>query len=236
MSRKKTMAVQNADEAGATPATADVSDETPRNEKLDQSGRPTADAPQNGDVAEEAPAAPNDPAAELGAKVESLEESLLRAKADYQNLLRRSTVERAEAIRYANAELIRSLLGVVDDLERSLAAAEQSDDAGSLKDGVRLAHENFMKTLRSHGLEPISALHEPFDPSIHNAMMQRPSPDDPPGTVVEEITRGYRLWDRVLRPAMVIVSKAEDAKEDPEQDVEETRASDGSDADADVRV
>jgi molecular chaperone GrpE len=161
---------------------------------------------EEGEVREHAE--PSDPIAELRAEVDSLKDSLLRAKADFQNLQRRSGIERAEAVRYANVELMRSLLGVLDDFERSLAAAGSSDEAKPVVDGVRLVYENLLKALRQHGLEPIEALHRPFDPHFHEAIMQQPSSEHPEGTVLEEAARGYKLRDRVIRPTKVIVSKS----------------------------
>lgn len=157
---------------------------------------------------------PSDSVEQLQAKVEALEDSLLRARADYQNLQRRSAIQRSEAIRYANADLMKSLLGVLDDFERSLTAAEASDDCRPVIDGVRLVYENLVKALRARGLEPLEALHRPFDPSVHEAMMQQPCEEHPPGTVVTEIAKGYRLWDRVLRPAKVAVSKTVEVEQE----------------------
>ncbi len=149
-----------------------------------------------------------DALARLRAKVAALEDSLLRAKADFQNLQRRSAVDRAEAVRYANTELMRSLLNVLDDFDRSLAAAERSESLQSVVDGVKLVHANLIKALNDHGLEAIEALHRPFDPNIHEAMLQRFCEDHEPGTVMEQVARGYRLRDRVVRPAKVIVAAA----------------------------
>ncbi len=143
----------------------------------------------------------------LRAKVEELEDRLLRAQADAQNLRRRSAVQQSAAVQFANSELLKSLLGVLDDFERSLAATETSDNLKAVVDGVRLVHQNLIQALRSQGLHTIDALHEPFDPNVHEAIMQQPSADYPAGTVVEEIAKGYRLHDRVLRPAKVVVSK-----------------------------
>ncbi|MBU0717809.1 MAG: nucleotide exchange factor GrpE [Planctomycetes bacterium] len=162
---------------------------------------------------------PEDTVESLQAKVAALEDALLRAKADYQNLQRRTTNERTEAVRYGNAELMRSLLSVADDLERSIAASDRSDNVSAVVDGIRLVHGNFLQALRNHGLEVIEALHRPFDPHVHEAMLQQPSDEHPDGTVIEEIARGYRLRDRVLRPPKVIVAKAvgeQAAKMDPE--------------------
>lgn len=148
-----------------------------------------------------------DPVAELRAKVDSLEDALLRAKADYQNFQRRAAVERADAVRYANADIMRSVLGVLDDFERSLEAANSSDNLEAVVAGIKLVYDNLVQALRAHGLEKIDALHQPFDPNVHEALLQQQVADHPPGTVVEQVARGYRLHDRVLRPAKVIVAK-----------------------------
>jgi len=146
---------------------------------------------------------------ELQARIDSLEDALLRAKADYQNFQRRATTERIDAVRYANAELMRSLLNVMDDFDRTLAA---SNDAtlDAIVAGVQMVYENLQKALADNGLEIIEAKGKSFDPAIHQALMQQPSDECAPGTVIEQVTRGYRLRDRVLRPARVVVAKAPD--------------------------
>jgi molecular chaperone GrpE len=152
--------------------------------------------------------------AELQAKVASLEEGLLRSRADFQNLQRRTASERSEAIRYANADIIRSLLNVVDDLERTVLAADQGQDFKAVGAGARLALENFMKALREHGVEPILAADQKFDPNIHNALMRQPSSQHPAGTVLQQVAKGFRLRDRVLRPASVVVSMGTEPTEE----------------------
>lgn len=156
---------------------------------------------------------PKDPVETPEVRIEQLEEKLARARAELQNAQRRHGVERAQAIRYANAEVMKSLLGVIDDFERSLAAAEDSDNLQAVVDGVRLVYDNLTKALRDHGLTLIPALHEPFDPEVHEAMLQQPSADFPSGTVLNEVAKGYRLHDRVVRPSKVIVSKEPDGEE-----------------------
>lgn len=146
--------------------------------------------------------------AALQERIAALEESLLRAKADFQNLQRRSTIERSEAIRFANTELMRALMPILDDLERALAAAEVGEDINPIAEGVRLVYTKFLKALGEHGLEQIDALGQPFDPEVHEALMRQPSHDLPPGMVVQEVAKGYRLRDRVIRPAKVIVTQA----------------------------
>ena len=152
----------------------------------------------------------------LRARVQELEDNLLRAKADYQNLLRRTAGERAEAVLYGNADLMKAFLGVADDFERALEAAKTSENHEAVVEGVRLVYENLMRALSVNGLEPIAALHQPFDPSVHEAMMRQPTDEHPPGVIVQEIAKGYRLRDRVVRPAKVVVAAAPaNEKDDP---------------------
>lgn len=130
----------------------------------------------------------------------------LRGKADAQNQVRRLQTDRDEAVRFAVAGLARSLLNVVDDLERTVQAAEESAEADSLAKGVRIVYDALLKVLADHHVERIEAPGQPFDPQCHEAITQQPSADMPPGMVLQEIQAGYRLHERVLRPARVIVS------------------------------
>jgi molecular chaperone GrpE len=140
-----------------------------------------------------------------------LKDALLRGKADFANLQRRAAAERAEAVRFANADLLKSLLSALDDFDRTIEAAESSDNLQSVVEGVELVHANLVKALQDNGLEEINALHEPFDPTVHEALLEQPTDEYAPGTVVEQVAKGYRLRDRVLRPAKVIVAKATEA-------------------------
>lgn len=142
----------------------------------------------------------------LPSRIDELENRLFRAKADFANLQRSSAFEREQAIRYANADLIRSLLNVVDDFERSLTIEAKSQDAVKLRDGVRLVYENMLKALRERGVEVIDPLHQPFDPTYHEALMRQPSADHPAGTVLTVLARGYRMGDRLLRAARVVIA------------------------------
>jgi molecular chaperone GrpE len=158
---------------------------------------------------------PADEVAELRARIEELNDRHLRAVAELRNFRRRADTENQEAVRYASADLIRALLPIMDDLERSLAAVPE-DESSALAEGVRLVHQNLVKVLQTHHVERIESQGQPFDPSLHEAMMQQPSDEHPPSTVIEEYQSGYKLWDRVLRHAKVIVSKqSEGAAEVP---------------------
>lgn len=156
----------------------------------------------------------------LQERISALTEQVARAQADYRNLERRLATERAETVRFANAELIRAILPVLDDFERSLVAARDTENVASLVDGERLIQANLLKVLTDHGLEQIEALHQPFDPHVHEALLQMPNEEHPPHTVLKEISSGYRLRERVLRPVKVVVSQATEppADADSEQD------------------
>jgi len=141
----------------------------------------------------------------------------LRVKAESQNQARRLQADRKEAVRYANADFARSLLTVVDDLERSLAAANQDADTAALAEGVRIVYDHLLKVLSDHHVEVIEAVGQPFDPTCHEALTQQPSADYPSGTVLQEAQKGYRLHERVLRPARVIVSCEPSQAEQPDE-------------------
>jgi molecular chaperone GrpE len=151
--------------------------------------------------------------AEASPKESDWREIALRARAELSNYQKRSEKDRADSIRYANAGILKSLLPVIDNLERVIqtaAAAEGSSQA--LRDGVKLTLDQFQKLLRDYQVETITAEGQPFDPQVHEAMMERPS-DHAERTVLQELAKGYRLHDRVLRPAKVIVSKPSGAAE-----------------------
>lgn len=169
-----------------------------------------AEAPEGQVPQAEAPedqAPPEDELTAARRKIEELTDKHLRAVAEHQNYVRRARAEHGEALRYAATDVIRSLLEVVDDFERTLAAVPQ-DDPSPLAKGVRLVYEKLIKALETHHVQRIESVGRPFDPSCHEAMMQQVTADQPAGTVLEEYQSGYRLWDRVVRPAKVVVAKA----------------------------
>lgn len=152
--------------------------------------------------------APESEADQLLADCQMWKERALRAVADYQNLQRRSQEEQAATARYALADFVKSLLPIIDDLERTLEAANEAADRQSLREGVQLIYENLMKLLQAHRVERIIAEGEPFDPACHESILAEPRDDKPDKTVIREVARGYRLADRVLRPSKVVISQA----------------------------
>jgi molecular chaperone GrpE len=129
-----------------------------------------------------------------------------RTRADFENYQKRFARDLAEERRYAQRPLAADLLPAIDNLERATAAAEQAGETGPLIQGVHLALSQFLDILRRHGVTRIDALHKPFDPHLHEAVVQQPTADRPPMTVLQVLEQGYLLHDRVLRPARVIVS------------------------------
>lgn len=127
----------------------------------------------------------------------------LRERAELENFKKRMQREKVEAVRFASEPLIRDLLPVVDNLERAIAH-EDADDK-SIRDGVRIVLESLLGILAAHGVQRIDAVGERFDPAKHQALAQRESEDEP-NRVLEQHQRGYRLHDRLLRPALVTVS------------------------------
>jgi molecular chaperone GrpE len=136
-----------------------------------------------------------------------------RAQADFINYKRRTEQERQDFNRFANANLILSLLPALDDLERALSSMPPSKPAKqSWAEGIRLVERKFKTILEGQGVTPIKALGEPFDPNFHEALRQDKGKE---GIVIEEFQKGYMLGDRVLRPAKVVVGNGEEAaKED----------------------
>jgi len=205
--------------SASTPTTKMKRDpEAPPETAPKPEGDPVPDteaAPATGESAATQDSAPHPAPAEetvetLKRRVAMLEESVLRAKADYQNIQRRAVIDKSEAIQFANADLMKSLVAVLDDFERSIQSADAGDDPAAVLQGIRLVYDNLRKGLSDHGLECIDAAYQPFDPHLHEAMMQQPCDDHAPGTVINEIAKGYKLRDRVIRPAKVVVSKAPD--------------------------
>lgn len=150
---------------------------------------------------------PEEELAALREEVAALRDKNLRLVAEGRNLHQRSEREKREGIKYAAAEFARDLLVVIDDVERALEAGEKAGEgAKPVADGVRIVYEHFLKILRDRGIEPVASVGETFDPDVHEAMLQQPSEEHEAGVVIQELARGYRMHERVLRPARVIVS------------------------------
>lgn len=153
----------------------------------------------------------------LSAKLEKAQEEakdihsrLLRVSAEFENYKKRSARETEAFRKYANESLLKALLPVVDNLERAIESFhENSGTEACIIEGVEMTHKEILKVLEKFGVEPIESVGKPFDPSFHEAAMRQPSADHPENTVIKEFHKGYMLHDRLLRPAMVVVSSKE---------------------------
>lgn len=169
---------------------------------------------------EAAVAAPEQPSVEDAlaasqAEVQKNWDLYLRARADLENYRKRSQREKEELSRFANENLLREILPVMDNLERALDHARQgAADNSGLVQGVEMTLSQFQRVLEKFGVTPITSLGTLFDPARHEALGQLESVDQAPNTVVQELQKGYLLNDRLLRPAMVMVAKAPPAAAD----------------------
>ena len=152
--------------------------------------------------------------AELQARATKADEHwdrLLRTAADLENFKKRAARERVEAAQSATAALVQKLLPILDHFEMAQSAAQnaQTPESGSaaLQDGIAMIRQQLKGILTEIGLEEVDANGKPFDPTLHEAVMQMETADAPEGQVVQQIRKGYKLRDRLLRPASVVVAK-----------------------------
>jgi molecular chaperone GrpE len=183
--------------------------------KHPKKGQPDAAVP-------EAPVSPEAAAAEVTSTVvgqlqQQLEEKTkenqenfdraLRFAAEMENLKKRLEREKAELLQFANENLIKELLPVVDNLELALEHGRQAETPASFLEGIELVLQGFLKALARFGVTPLVAVGQPFDPAYHNALMQEAAPEVPDSTVLKELQKGYMMHSRLLRPAMVVVAR-----------------------------
>jgi len=159
--------------------------------------------------------AQSDPLTAMTAERDALKDQLLRALADTENMRRRSEREAETARKYGHTQFARDLVGAIDNLARALASAPEDkssldESVQSLLTGIELSWTEIQSAIETHGVRQINPLGEKFDYNFHQAMFEVPTNDQPPGMVLEVVQHGYALHDRLLRPAMVGVSKAAD--------------------------
>jgi molecular chaperone GrpE len=142
------------------------------------------------------------------AEVARIRDQLLRTAADYDNFRKRSRREVADAERRGREDLLKDLLPVFDNLERAALHAETASDVKSLADGIGMVMRQFTDTLGRLGIERVVSVGAAFDPSQHEAIQQLETAEHPPGTIAAEVQAGYKLGDRLIRPALVVVAKA----------------------------
>lgn len=145
-------------------------------------------------------------ATELRDELAAARDRALRAQAELDNYRKRTRKEMEDERRYAQLPLLSDLLPVLDNVQRAIQAAEKSPDASGLLAGFKMVAQQLEGVLSRHHCTRIEALHQPFDPHLHAAIMQQPSSEHPANTVIQVAQDGYQLHDRVLRPSQVIVS------------------------------
>lgn len=150
-------------------------------------------------------AAPPDTAAQVA----ELEERVLRAQAELENFRKRARREYDDAQRYREIDVLRDLLPVLDNVLRAIEASEKTSDVETLRSGFRMTAQQIEKLLAAHGCQTIETDGAAFDPAVHDAIVQQAVPGVASGTVVGTASRGYKLHDRVVRPAQVIVAKGD---------------------------
>jgi molecular chaperone GrpE len=178
-----------------------VTDQNDSNSDADRS------APSNGEA--DAPSGQSSAGGSDTAQneVAKLRDQLLRTAADFDNYRKRTRREIADAERRSKEDLLREILPVFDNLERAALHAEAATDVQALADGLRLVMRQFADTLGKLSIERIATKGLAFDPTVHEAIQQVETSEVPPGAIASEIQAGYRLGDRVIRPALVVVAK-----------------------------
>jgi molecular chaperone GrpE len=145
---------------------------------------------------------------QLRDELATAKEAALRAHAEAQNARRRAEQDVEKARKFALERFSSDLLPVVDNLDRALEAASEAPESNAIAEGVDLTLRSFLEVLKKNGIEIVDPAGEPFDPQLHQAMTMVPNPDLEPNTVMDVMQKGYTLNGRLLRPAMVVVSKA----------------------------
>jgi len=145
----------------------------------------------------------------LQEKYDTLNNQYIRLAADFDNYRKRQEQEKEALLKYGAENTIKKMIEVLDNFERGLKAIETVEDCDKVKECYNLAYKNFTDVLTKAGLEAIKAEGEEFDPNFHEAVMQTPTSEKPEHTIIAELQKGYKLGDKVLRPALVNVATAE---------------------------
>jgi molecular chaperone GrpE len=176
------------------------------------------DENRRGDIPDAGADSAQDPEAQGSADLEALRaeaekgrqyyDQLLRATADFDNYRKRAVRERQDAVKFANETLLERLIPVLDNFDSALAATNASGASNqSLQTGINMILQQLKNALTEAGLEEIDASNKPFDPNWHEALSQQPSAEVPEGHVLQQLRKGYKLKERLLRPAGVVVAK-----------------------------
>ena len=144
---------------------------------------------------------------ELKGQLASERDRVLRLSAEFENYSKRKQRELDDFKKFANETVFRQLLTVVDNLERAISSTKENSDKGGILEGVKLTYKEILKLFETFNVKPVEAENQPFDPNFHQAVTQEETDDFPENTVSRVLQKGYVLHDRLIRPAMVVVSK-----------------------------
>lgn len=183
--------------------------ETKENQEVDDGATERPPPPEDGsEVSEEGPdTQEHDALAVLEAERDKLKDQLLRTAADFDNFRKRTRKDLELAEHKGKETAIRELLPVIDNLERAIDATKSADDVEAIRSGVEMVLKQFEDAAEKLGLERLESVGQHFDPSLHDAMQQMETDEHPPGTILNEFVSGYRLGEKLIRPAMVVVAR-----------------------------
>ncbi len=196
MSKKKKIHIKTDEEETETPESAEA-EETPIAEIVEEE-----EGPSELEQAQQ--------------EAKDLRDEMLRMRAETDNLRKRLQKEKQDSVQFANERLIKQLIPIFENLDRALKAPDTNVD--SLKEGVQLTSDQVLALFKKENVEPIQAVGEPFDPSVHEVLSQIESNDHDENTVIEEFSKGYRMNGRVLLPSRVVTAKKPVSKEPEDQD------------------
>ena len=146
---------------------------------------------------------------QLQGDLERFRDLALRSQADFENFRKRAAREKDDAVKYANASLLERLIPILDNFELGLSAARSSAEGSAILSGMEMVARQLNDFLAQHGVEPVIAEGQQFDPNLHEAVGHEPSAEVAEGNIVRQLRRGFKLRERLLRPATVVVSKGQ---------------------------
>ena len=183
------------------PANSEEKSTDANDEIIVENTEPAPDANIEQDLATEV-----DQLATLSKTVAALQDKLLRTQADFDNYRKRMAREKEEAVKYANADLLETLLPVIDNFELGLQVAGSATDAKSVAQGMQMVKVQLQRFLDEQGVTEVESVGKKFDPHLHDAVSQQESAEHEDGVIVSQQRKGYKLKDRLLRPATVVVA------------------------------
>ena len=185
-----------------------TSSSNPTDEHADsiEDGNDAFFAEQGGDRPRSGQESPEQLVDALEQQVVDLRQRELKAQAELENFRKRMLRETESQLKFASLPLVRDLLDVVDNLHRAIESSGAAAGSEGLVAGVKMVEQQLVSVLAKHSCKPIDSVGTAFDPNVHQAIAQQPSAESPAGTVLQEVSVGYRMYDRVVRPSTVIVS------------------------------